>query len=194
MLASVWENYPISLVTEEQIASIKQITFVRPFLRRQGDWIRLAGKTKRRHGCDSLGFSLILQMSWFKRNMWAASSLTQQLRTFSHAGRGPQAYCTLPVQAPAANNSQSAFDSNPNLSYQQGLKDPATAVQGSWWWLSSAVPGDLETQWFAKHEEMTADFQQHSRKPGTPKAPTLRHLTEMALAEEGLGSRGTFSP
>lgn len=139
-------------------------------------------------------------MSWFKRHMWAASSLRQQLRTFSHTGsyRAMQEGslrpdCTLPLPAPSANNSQCAFDSNPNLSHQQGPKDPAAAVWGSWWWFSSAVLGDLETQWFAKHEEITTDFQQHSRKVGMPKAFTLRHQKGMASAEEGLDNRGTFS-
>lgn len=130
--------------------------------------------------------------------MWALSSLKQQLRTFSHKGsyRAMQEgslrpVCTLPLQSPSANNSQCTFDSNPNQSHQQGLKDPATAVHGSWWWLSSAVPGDLETQWLAKHVEITADFQQHSSKIGIPKASTPRHQTGIALAEKGLGNRGT---
>lgn len=140
MLASVWKNYPVFSETEEQIASIKQLaTCVRPFLSRQGSQIRLAGKIKRRHVCDSLGFSPILQMCWFKRPVWAASSLIQQLRTFSHTGsyRAMQEGslrpdCKPPLHGPSAKNSQCAFDSNPNPSHQQGLKDPATAVQGSW--------------------------------------------------------------
>lgn len=117
-------------------------------------------------------------MSWFKRRVWAASSLRQQLRTFSHTGSyramqegSPRPDCTVPLPGPSANNSQCAFDSNPNLSHQQGLKDPATAVQGSWWRLSSAVPGDLETQWFQNMKKLLLIFDSTLEKLACQKLP-----------------------
>lgn len=48
-------------------------------------------------------------------------------------------------------------------------------------------------QWFAKCEEISADFQQPCSKICLPKAPTQRHRTGMALAEDRLGSRATPS-
>lgn len=74
MLASVWENYPVSSVTEEQIASIREIaTFVRPFLRRQGYWIRF----ERHMGS--------------KQPQTAAEDFQPQRILQSYAGREPQA-------------------------------------------------------------------------------------------------------
>lgn len=167
---------------------------MRPFLSRQGDRIRLAGKIKRRCVRDSLLVSVPYPRTHVggKQPPTAAEDL-QPRRVLQHARKGDLGPgCTPPFRSPSANSSRGASDSNPNPNPNPG--SPTRAVRPS---KSSAGIMAMSLLSGPRRPGNTVICKmwrdQGCSKVCVPKTPTPRHQTGLTLAEDGLGSGGTPS-